>query len=58
MGNELASTLSGLTITQNDAAYEVKTVGKMVFNEKYYHMPIPYAEITKNNKLLQNEGYY
>ena len=58
MSTELASTLQGLTITQNDPLYVVKNVNTMVFQPKYYHMPIPYSEIIRNNKLVQNEGYY
>ncbi|RYG18415.1 MAG: RagB/SusD family nutrient uptake outer membrane protein [Chitinophagaceae bacterium] len=58
MKDELAASLQGLTITQNGASYAVQTVNSMVFQQKYYHMPIPYSEIIRNNKLVQNEGYY
>jgi len=58
MSTELSSTLQGLTITQNDPLYVVKNVNTMIFQPKYYHMPIPYSEMIKNNQLVQNEGYY
>lgn len=60
MDAALATTLTGLKITQNGTAlnYAVQDIGKMVFQNKYYHMPIPYLEMTRNTKLVQNEGYY
>jgi len=58
MSNELSATLQGLTITQNDPLYVLKNVNTMAFQPKYYHMPIPYSEIIRNNKLVQNEGYF
>jgi len=58
MSTALAATLQGLTIIQNDPLYVMQPVNTMVFQTKYYHMPIPYSEIIKNNRLIQNEGYY
>lgn len=58
MSTELASNLQGLTIYQNDPLYVVQNVNTMIFQPKYYHMPIPYSEMIRNTKLLQNEGYY
>lgn len=52
--------LRGLMIANINGAvqFSEQDVSTVVFNPKYYHMPIPYNEITKNSKLLQNEGYY
>ena len=58
MSTALAATLQGLTIIQNDPLYVMQPVNTMIFQTKYYHMPIPYSEIIKNNRLIQNEGYY
>ena len=52
----ISGNATGLSITPNN--YEEKYVSNLVFKKKYYHMPIPYSEITKNSKLIQNEGYY
>lgn len=60
LGSTLAGSFQGLKITQSGTAYnfELQNVTDNVFSNKYYHMPIPYSEITKNTKLVQNEGYY
>jgi len=60
LGSALTGSFQGLKITQNGSAYnfELQNVTDNVFSNKYYHMPIPYTEITKNTRLLQNEGYY
>ncbi|RZK16500.1 MAG: RagB/SusD family nutrient uptake outer membrane protein, partial [Pedobacter sp.] len=60
LGLVLTGSLQGLKITQSGTAfnYELQNVTDNVFSDKYYHMPIPYSEMTKNTKLLQNEGYY
>ena len=47
---KITSGTSGLT-------YERIQVGTMVFENKLYHMPIPYDETTKNLALIQNEGW-
>ena len=56
----LSGNVQGLKITQSGTAfnYQVRDVATLVFQNKYYHMPIPYSEIIKNPKLVQNEGYY
>ncbi|TDO23119.1 RagB/SusD family nutrient uptake outer membrane protein [Pedobacter duraquae] len=60
LGSALTGSFQGLKITPNGTVYdyELQNVTDNVFSNKYYHMPIPYTEITKNTKLLQNEGYY
>jgi hypothetical protein len=37
--------------------YQVVPVANPVFQNRLYHMPIPYDEILKNSKLVQNEGW-
>ncbi len=56
----LSSSLQGLQLTSNGTTYNVQSVdvAQPLFLDKYYHMPIPYSETIKNNKLIQNEGYY
>ncbi|MES2777225.1 MAG: RagB/SusD family nutrient uptake outer membrane protein [Bacteroidota bacterium] len=50
--------LTGVKITNGTPlTYQAVTVATMVFTNKLYHMPIPYDEITKNLKLIQNEGW-
>jgi hypothetical protein len=49
-GMKITSGTSGLT-------YERIQVSTMIFNNKLYHMPIPYDETTKNLALIQNEGW-
>ncbi|PTQ97886.1 putative outer membrane starch-binding protein [Mucilaginibacter yixingensis] len=60
LGSVLASSLQGLQLTPNGTTYNVQVVdvAQPVFQDKYYHMPIPYSETAKNTKLIQNEGYY
>ncbi|MEI6947107.1 RagB/SusD family nutrient uptake outer membrane protein [Paraflavisolibacter sp. H34] len=56
----LSGPVNGLSITSNagNLIYQAKPVDTLVFQPKYYHMPLPYSEITKNKKLIQNEGYF
>ncbi len=56
---DLSTNLKGLTIDKTGTVFTFseKTIGTTFFQEKYYHMPIPYSEIIKNNQLIQNEGY-
>ncbi|MFX6170937.1 RagB/SusD family nutrient uptake outer membrane protein, partial [Acinetobacter baumannii] len=35
-----------------------KEVAPFKFELKNYYMPVPFSEIQKNSKLIQNEGYY
>jgi hypothetical protein len=44
----------GITGTVTYAPYEASSV---VFTPKMYHMPLPYSEITKDQNLVQNEGW-
>ncbi len=37
--------------------YQNFTVTSPVWNNRMYHMPIPYDELSKNLKLIQNEGW-
>jgi hypothetical protein len=56
----LSGTVSGTKITRsstNVLSYEMVPVSTLLFTNKLYHMPVPYSETTKNNKLLQNEGW-
>jgi hypothetical protein len=37
--------------------FNVVEAAKLIFQPKMYHMPIPYAEVSKNVNLIQNEGW-
>ncbi|MGE5520187.1 MAG: RagB/SusD family nutrient uptake outer membrane protein [Candidatus Dadabacteria bacterium] len=50
--------LFGMNISSGTTpTYQQVTVANPVFQNRLYHMPIPYDEITKNPKLIQNEGW-
>ncbi|THU34927.1 RagB/SusD family nutrient uptake outer membrane protein [Niastella caeni] len=50
--------ITGMKITNGTPlTYQVVTVANPVFQNRLYHMPIPYDEILKNPKLIQNEGW-
>lgn len=50
--------ITGMKITNGTPlTYQVVTVANPVFVNRLYHMPIPYDEILKNPKLIQNEGW-
>jgi starch-binding outer membrane protein, SusD/RagB family len=55
----LNGAINGMKITKTGTTYtyQVQQVGTMVFQNRLYHMPIPYDETTKNLKLIQNEGW-
>jgi starch-binding outer membrane protein, SusD/RagB family len=55
----LNSTLYGINITTSGTTttYQTVPVATATFQNRLYHMPIPYDEITKNTKLIQNEGW-
>ena len=54
----LNAPLNGVRITNGTSlTYEIIPVATPVFQNKFYHMPIPYTEVTKNSKLIQNEGW-
>ncbi|WP_437917862.1 RagB/SusD family nutrient uptake outer membrane protein [Sphingobacterium sp. LRF_L2] len=52
--------LTGLTLSKTNEAITAKetVVSDFKFNPKNYYMPLPYDEVLKNKKLIQNEGYY
>jgi hypothetical protein len=51
--------VSGIRITKTGSTltYQVVPVSNLVFQNRLYHMPIPYDEVTKNTRLIQNEGW-
>jgi starch-binding outer membrane protein, SusD/RagB family len=55
----LSTALTGVKILGNGTSltYQPITVATPAFQNRLYHMPIPYSEITKNSKLIQNEGW-
>ncbi len=55
----LNTTLNGIKITGSGSTltYQVVPVATAVFQNKLYHMPLPYDETTKNTTLIQNEGW-
>jgi hypothetical protein len=56
----LSGPLFGMKITKtptNTFTYERVQVANMVFQSRLYYLPLPYAETTKNLKLIQNEGW-
>ncbi|WP_448702855.1 RagB/SusD family nutrient uptake outer membrane protein [Mucilaginibacter sp. AW1-3] len=54
----MTQNLTGLSISAGATpAYTPIAVTTGVWTDRMYHMPIPYDEITKNPKLLQNEGW-
>jgi hypothetical protein len=58
-GQVLTTPLTGIKIVNNGTVpvYEIIPVATPVFDNRLYHMPIPYDEITKNTRLIQNEGW-
>ena len=54
----LTTPLTGVKITgATSPTYQVMNVATPVFQNKFYHMPLPYDELLKNPKLVQNEGW-
>lgn len=58
----LNSPLKGMLITKDAASatgykFEQIDVENRVFNDKMYVMPIPYDEMQKSKKLVQNTGW-
>lgn len=51
--------LYGMNITTSGATttYQTVPVATAAFANRFYHLPIPYDEITKNGRLIQNEGW-
>lgn len=56
---DLTGPLYGMKITKSGTTftYAREQVGTMLFDNKLYHMPIPYDESIKNRALIQNEGW-
>ncbi|GAB2806452.1 RagB/SusD family nutrient uptake outer membrane protein [Ferruginibacter profundus] len=56
---DLAGPVYGMKITKSGTVftYEKVQVGTLQFDNKLYHMPIPYDETVKNRALIQNEGW-
>jgi starch-binding outer membrane protein, SusD/RagB family len=52
--------VQGVRITKNannTFSYTYENVANLVFTPRLYHMPLPYEEVTKNLRLLQNPGW-
>lgn len=57
-GQVMSAPITGMKITNGTPlTYQVVTVANPVFQNRLYHMPIPYDEMLKNPKLIQNEGW-
>jgi hypothetical protein len=56
---ELNGAVNGMRIvrTGNTFTYTPFLVKNIVFQNRLYHMPLPYDETTKNLALIQNEGW-
>jgi starch-binding outer membrane protein, SusD/RagB family len=56
---DLSGAVYGMKITRVGTArtYEKVQVGNLLFDNKLYHMPLPYDETVKNRALIQNEGW-
>jgi hypothetical protein len=56
---DLSGPLYGMKITRTGTTftYERVQVSSMLFENKLYHMPLPYDETLKNRALIQNEGW-
>jgi len=54
----LTTPITGTVITNGTTVtYQTIPVLTPVWQDKMYHMPIPYDEVMKNGKLIQNEGW-
>lgn len=54
----LGTALYGVKIIDgNNPSFQIIPVFTPTFTNKLYHMPIPYDELSKNPKLIQNEGW-
>ncbi|WP_374166870.1 RagB/SusD family nutrient uptake outer membrane protein [Arcticibacter sp. MXS-1] len=58
-GTVLNTTLKGLKILNSAGSLSAgeQDVSTITFQNKYYHMPVPYSEMIRNPRLIQNEGY-
>lgn len=54
----MTTPLSGVRITNGTpVTFTAITVSTPVWQNRLYHMPVPFDEITKNPSLIQNEGW-
>ncbi|WP_345955578.1 RagB/SusD family nutrient uptake outer membrane protein [Mucilaginibacter sp. PAMB04168] len=54
----MTQNLAGVSITNGTTpSFQPISVTTPVWNDRLYHMPIPYDEVLKNPKLIQNEGW-
>lgn len=54
----MTQNLTGVSITNGATPTFTPTVVTTgIWNDRLYHMPIPYDEVMKNPKLIQNEGW-
>ena len=57
-GQVMATPLTGVRITDGTPlTYQPIQVMTPTFSNRLYHLPIPYDELLKNPKLIQNEGW-
>ncbi|MEI6946337.1 RagB/SusD family nutrient uptake outer membrane protein [Paraflavisolibacter sp. H34] len=58
----LSGPVHGMKITRDAATgaltYQKEPVNTLTWNNKLYHMPVPYSEVVKNPNLVQNEGWH
>ena len=56
---DLTGPVYGMKITKSGTTftYAQQQVSTLLFDNKLYHMPIPYDETVKNRALIQNEGW-
>lgn len=56
---DLTGPVYGIKITSagSTLTFQKVQVGTLQFDQKLYHMPIPYDEVIKNTALIQNEGW-
>jgi hypothetical protein len=56
---DLTGPVYGMKITSagSTLTFQKVQVGTLQFDQKLYHMPIPYDEVIKNTALIQNEGW-
>ena len=54
----MSTPLYGVNITNGtNVTFQTITVASPIWQNKMYHLPIPYVEIMKNKRLIQNEGW-
>ena len=51
-------TLTGVKVTNGTTpTFQTTEVAKLSWNDRMYHMPIPFNEVSRNPGLIQNEGW-